>query len=300
MPASPRSSWRYDLGLLMVVLIWGFNFPITKAVFAVMPPLVFNAVRFTLTVGFMGLLTWREAAPVLDFRWRSKQGGVLFLLGILGHFIYQMGFILGLYFTTAGNAALLIATAPLWTALIGHLTGVETLRRLTWLGLALAFAGAAQLTLSKSGVQLGDETLWGDLLCLGGAVAWGGFTTWSKPFLRTFTPTAYTFWTALVALPFLWAAALPSWEWDLMLNLNLAAWAAICYSGLLSSGIAYLLWNLGVKHVGAAQTAVYGNLVSVVALVSSVLLLDEILTSAQLVAVALILSGLFVMRRART
>lgn len=294
-----KPSWRYDAGLLLVVLIWGFNVPITKAVFSLMPPLAFNAVRFTLTVGFMGLLTWRQAAPMPDFKWRSRAGVQVVLLSVLGHFVYQLGFILGLYYTTAGNTALLIATAPIWTALIGHLSGVETLRRLAWVGLLLAFSGAVQLTLAQAEVHVGAETLGGDLICLGGAVAWGGYTTWSKPFLRIFSPTAYTFWTALIALPLLWLVAVPELNIDLFIHLSPYAWGAIAYSGILSSGVAYLLWNQGVKHVGPAQTAIYSNLASVVALGSSVLLLGEAFTWPQLVAVVLILGGLLVMRRAR-
>ena len=48
-----------DLGMLLVVLIWGINFSVTKAAFRSFPPLAFTAVRFVLASGLLLLLTRR-------------------------------------------------------------------------------------------------------------------------------------------------------------------------------------------------------------------------------------------------
>ncbi|HWN18730.1 MAG TPA: EamA family transporter, partial [Gemmatimonadales bacterium] len=52
-PASPLSRRRRistdDLGMLLVCLIWGFNFSITKSAFDQLPPLAFTAIRFAIS-----------------------------------------------------------------------------------------------------------------------------------------------------------------------------------------------------------------------------------------------------------
>ena len=75
--------------------------------------------------------------------------------------------------------------------------------------------------------------------------------------------------------------------------------AAILYSGGLSVGIAVVIWNFAVSRVGATHTAVYGNLVPLVALTGSFLLLNERVTVLQLMGGTLIISGLLLMRHDR-
>ena len=76
-------------------------------------------------------------------------------------------------------------------------------------------------------------------------------------------------------------------------------WLAIVGSGSLSTGVTIAIWNNSVKAVGPAHTAVYGSLVPVVALLTGVILLGEAITPAQIVGGALILGGLFYLRRRR-
>ena len=77
-------------------------------------------------------------------------------------------------------------------------------------------------------------------------------------------------------------------------------WAAIAFSGILSIGLNHALWTRSIKIVGPAYTAIYANLVPVVALVSAIYLLGEPITVAQVAGGALILSGLLILRRGRT
>ena len=134
----------------MVVLIWGINFAVMKAAVADLDPLVFNALRFTLSVAFLGLLVAREqptprpnAQPAHRKWWR------ILLLGLFGHFAYQTVFILGLERTTSGNSALLLSSSPLWTASLAHVVGWERMRRGAWFGLGLAFIGTAAIALVR-------------------------------------------------------------------------------------------------------------------------------------------------------
>src|SRR5215831_1297520 len=94
-----------DLGLLGVVLIWGFNLPVVKIALAQFEPLAFNAVRFVLASALLLLLLLRRR----DASGRTSPTDMLrFLgLGLLGQTAYQIFFIEGIARTTASHTALI-------------------------------------------------------------------------------------------------------------------------------------------------------------------------------------------------
>lgn len=294
-----RTPLRYELGLLLVATIWGVNFPAVKYALRYVDPLTFNAVRFTIAVAMLGLLLQleqrRRAEPVerRPLRWLGLLG-----LGLLGHFAYQILFIVGLSLTTAGLCAFLVSTSPIWTASIGALTGSDRLASAAWLGLALAFSGASVLIFGRSGFDLADATFLGNLVSFIAAVGWGTFTAMSRGFLDRHSPTGLAFWTMLLATPLLWGVALSRPDPFAGMNEPIA-WVVLAYSGLLSLGLAYILWNVGIRHVGPSHTAVFANLVPVVAFVIGVFWLGETGTYVEMCGAGMILLGLFVMRRSR-
>ena len=87
-------------------------------------------------------------------------------------------------------------------------------------------------------------------------------------------------------------------EFQLVENAQRADATTINGSGGLSTGIAYLLWNLAVHHVGPSQTAIFSNLVPFVALLAAFVLLGDPITLLQLAGGVLIIGGLVLMRRA--
>lgn len=303
--SSEGPALRADLALLTVALIWGINIPLSKYALGYLDPFAFNALRLTLSAAVLGWLDHRErrgakGAPVPWVR--------VILVGLLYCFAYQILFILGMANTTAGNTGLLIASSPLWTAVIAWLTRLERLRRGAWLGLVLAFLGTALVTLgpalgggdlAAAGVSFSSSHLVGNLLVLVAAIVWAWSTVLSKPMLRDLSPTRLAYLFTAVTLPLHFLVALPSAAETVHGDAPAGVWGAVAYAGLLSTGIAYAFYNFGVRKVGASHTAVYTNLVPLVALLLSWLALHETITPAQLGGGALLLGGLVVMRRSR-
>ncbi|HEX8386011.1 MAG TPA: DMT family transporter, partial [Rubricoccaceae bacterium] len=242
------SSFPPEAGLAAVVLFWGLNFAVIKVPLAAMPPLVVNVVRFALSAAVLGVI---HAA-------QCRQRGVSFFatfgvgpwsvvgLGLLGQAVYQVGFILGIDRTTAGAAAILIAASPLVTAAAGHALGIDRLRATGWAGFLVSLAGVALVVLAKPSAAeaaAGAGDALGIALLLGAAVAWGLATVWSRTLLdRGATAVGLSFWGVLTALPVLGAVAVPeflSMSWE---RVGAPEWAAIVYSGALSTGVAYWLW----------------------------------------------------------
>ena len=302
MELQQRMNWKADAGLLFSVLVWGFNFPILKAALAQMHPHVLNAVRFL----FSALALW------VVFRIQQRGGGLtlrqlfrrhhraLIGLGLLGFVIYQLAFILGIDRTTAGSAALIMAGAPLWTAGLGHVLGRERLPGAAWLALLVSLVGTAVVIVAGGAdVEVGGRAFVGNLIMCAAAAAWGAYTTLARPLLREISPATVTLVGILVALPFLVTLAIPHVGDVPWTSISPWVWAALLYSGALSTGIAVLTWNLGVRLVGSSQTAIYGNLTPLVAVAAAFLVLHESATPGQLLGGALILLGVYWMRRLR-
>ncbi len=295
-------SYRHDLSLLIVVLIWGLNFPILKAVLGSMDPHALNLFRLwmaALALGLVHLAHQRKAgrpffAPLRTHFWK------LLVLGMTGFFLYQVCFIEGLEKTTAGNAALIIATAPIWTGVIASTLRIEIIRPTEWLGIGATIAGAAIIIGGGSEiVGFSADMQRGNLILVLASICFGTYTTLCKPLSRSVNPSGMALMALLLALPLLTAvglARIDSVDWDAITGWH---WAAIAYSGCLSTGITIAIWNNSVRVVGAAHTSVYANLVPVIALILGAVLLHEPVSVVQLAGGGLILGGLYFVRRQR-
>lgn len=289
-----------EAGLLAVVLVWGVNFAVIKVPLEVAPPFTVNALRFAVSLVVLGALHLRQSrsrgvSPFVTF----QAGGVWGVvgLGLLGILIYQVAFILGVDRVSAGTAALLIATSPAWTALTAHLLKQERLLALGWAGFAASLGGVVLVVVGNPAAALEGERS-GLVLMLAAALAWGVYTTLARPVLdRGATPTGLTFWGIVVSAPGLLALAAPeaaSVDWGAF-----DVWdvAALLFSGGLSTGLAYAIWNTSVQTVGASKTAAFSNLVPVVGVVAGVVIWGERVTLPQVVGGALIVVGVIVVRR---
>ncbi len=303
MPHTQVRDWKADAALLFVVLVWGFNFPIIKAVLEVMPPHAMNFFRLAFSALILGgFYTMRQRRRGLPFFAPLRAyTGPLIALGLLGYLVYQVTFIVGINHTAAGSAALIMASVPLWSALLGHHFRFERLRGLAWFGLTLTLSGTAAIVLlGGKEIDFGGSVLFGNLVMLTAAILWGAYTAFNRPVLRHVSPLELTFLGLLVSLPFLFLIALPEFKavaWD---RIDGWIWLALLYSGGLSTGLAPVLWSASVQNVGAAHTAAFGNLVPFIALFSSHLLLGEPILPAQILGGLLIIGGIVIMRRERT
>ncbi len=298
-PATVRR-WTFppEAGLLLVVLFWGFNFAVVKVPLEVMPPFVVNTIRFVVSALVLGLLHARACEVRGVPFWGTFRAGwkTVVALGLLGHALYQICFILGIDRTTAGGAALLIATSPLVTAAAGHLLNIDRMGARGWAGVGVSLAGAVLVVLGRPGDVGGD--LVGVALLLAGSVAWGLTTVLSRPVLdRGATPLGLAFWGVVIALPVLAALSIPEWAATPWARVDVWDWLALLYSGSLSTGIAYWLWNDAVRQVGPSRTAAFSNLVPFVGVGAGAVLLGEPIAWLQVLGGALIVAGLVVVRK---
>lgn len=284
-----------DLTLLTVAVIWALNFSVVKASLSEVDIYSFNSVRFILAAGLIwGIIIWKRAwftVPRAD--WLS-----LLAIGLIGNVLYQWLFIVGIDLTFSANAAVMLGTIPIWIAIFSHLFTDEKMTRLKAIGVVLAFAGVAAIVSGGANpISLASDTFRGDLIIVCAAVTWAVFTIRSKQFLKRYTALQFSGMMALlgaVLLSGLSVLSPMSTEWTAV---SPAAWGGMIYSGALSIGLAYLIWNNGIVNVGPVKTSVYQNLVPVMGLVFGIVLLNESLSILQYAGSAIVVTGIVITRR---
>ena len=101
----------------------------------------------------------------------------------------------------------------------------------------------------------------------------------------------------LAALPILGGLGVFTLSETLWASVSAKTWLALLFSGGLSTGLAYALWNISVRRLGPSQTAAFSNLVPFVALVATYFLLGEPITLIQIGGGVMIVGGLVILRR---
>lgn len=288
--------WGTELGLASLALIWGVNFPLIKVALEDFHPLAFNALRFPLAaVVLLALVSVMGGIrrPDPGDRWR------LVALGFLGNVGYQLLFILGLARTSAGNASLLLATTPAWTALLSTGVGQERLSRRVWLGVAGAVGGMILVVAGGEGFSFSGTTVLGDLLMVAAAMTWATYTVGARPLIQRYGAMPVTAWTLWAGTPALVLMGIPALAASDLGSVRPVSWGAMAYAGILAISVAYVLWNRGVRKLGNARTAIYSNTVPLVALAAAWVTLGEVPTALQLAGAAVILGGLTLARTGR-
>jgi drug/metabolite transporter (DMT)-like permease len=291
------SSVMADLGLISLAGIWGINFSVVKVVLLEMDPFALNALRFPMAALAFWLVLRTRPGPRRPLKVDIPR---ILALGLVGNVAYQVFFIQGLDLTLAGNASLLLATTPIWTLALSTLAGHErpTLRVVSGIGITLVGIGLVIVGRGDSG--LGASNIVGDLLMLGAAVLWSGYTVWGRTPVATYGPLRMTAWSLWIATPVIVLMGVPSLRAMDLGSVSVGAWLGVVYAGVFSIAVAYVLWYRGVQLLGNSRTAVYSNLVPVAALLVAWAWLGETPTAPQLMGAAIILTGLWISRTAQT
>jgi drug/metabolite transporter (DMT)-like permease len=251
---------------LTAALAWGAMFPIASPALARVDAFHLTSVRYlAASAVFLALLVAFEGRRALRTEGRTAE---LWLYGTLGFAGFNMLTYLALEHTRPQDAALIVATSPVLTVLLIWALGGGRPRG-AQLGLTgLAFLGVA-LVISHGdpGRLAGGDALW-ELLVLGGVFAWTGYTLAAARRFPAFSPLRYTALTAAlgtVSVVGITAAVTLAGGVDSPALADYAAeWWRLIYVAGPAAVIAVLAWNSGVKRLGAANGALFINLVPVV------------------------------------
>ncbi|UXH80457.1 DMT family transporter [Roseateles amylovorans] len=273
---------RLTLMLVLPPLLWAGNAVVGRSISGLMPPLLLNAMRWTLA--FVLLLPLARALLQDLAPWRERWG-YFALTGLLGMGCYNALQYQALHSSTALNVTLIAASLPVWMLAIGALLYRIWPTRRQLAGALLSLAGVGLVISRGHPDRLAQvQFVQGDLLMLLAVLSWA-FYSWllaRPPAHMQGSRRPPWDWASLLmaqmlfGLVFSWGSAgleqlagpaTVHWGWPLAM--------ALVYVAVGPSLIAYRCWGIGVAQAGPTLAAFFGNLTPVFAALMSAALLGE-------------------------
>jgi drug/metabolite transporter (DMT)-like permease len=281
---------RSALPIVVLALVWGFNWPMLKMGVTEMAPLTFRAL--TLPFAALGMLAFarasHDAIRVPRTFWPQLCALALF------NITFWNGFVLfGVQQLPAGRSAILAYTMPIWATAIAAVVVHEPVSRRKLVGLALGATGMA--------VLLGEQIVvvraspFGALMILLAAVSWAFGTVLLRKWKPTLPQNALSGWMMLLGwLPLALAAPFfdPRPLGVELAHLSLRGWLSLVYNVFLAGTIANLAWFMLARSLPVAISSLSSLPIPVVGVISGMLLLGERPGVQEWIALALVVSAL--------
>ncbi|WP_455627753.1 DMT family transporter [Parabacteroides chinchillae] len=288
-----RGMWFYHLIAIVTVIVWGTTFVSTKILLSYgLSPMEILLYRFALAYVAMWFVAPRKILA------RNYKDELLFVMaGLCGGSLYFVSENTALGITLASNVSLILCTAPILTAFLTFLftKGEKLDRKLIW-GSLIAFVGVALVVFNGSFILKINPV--GDALTLIAALMWAFYGLILKrmgsryPVL--FVTRKVFFYGIITLLPMFLFKPIQT-DWHVLVQpvicLNLL------FLGLVASMLCYIMWNTAVKQLGVVRTTNYIYIVPLVTLITSAIVIDEIITIVGLFGSVFILSGVYVAER---
>ena len=285
-----------DIAMSLLMIVWGLNFIVIKDAFDDMTPMTFNALRFSVSVPFLAAFAWRG-----HFLRRMAPRDALYLVGIVGPLLLglQWFWFLGQERTTATNAALLQASAPMWTAIISILAGMLQINRMLTLGVIGTVVGVILVIAGQpdTAISFSSENMVGNVLNIFSAMCFAGVTILSKRLVDRYGGVIigiYTHWTTWVGLLLIASPDLVTLRPD---DVPLSVWPNLLFSALLANALGFPLYNYSIKVMGPTRASMYSNFPPIFAALGGYFLLGESLTALLIFGGVLTLVSVITVRR---
>ena len=272
------------------ITVWGSTFISSKKLLGLYSPAQIMLTRFFLAYCALWLLRPQKLALT------RKQELGFFLLGLFGCSLYFYTENTALTYTLASNVSIIVAAAPIFTAILAHFTGEERFRRNTLWGFLVAFPGVVLVVCNGTFVLKLNPR--GDLLALGAAASWAVYSVLVRKLGQGVDSILVTrrtlFWGILTALPMILLEGNPYPTAPL---LTPVVAGNFLFLGLVGSGLCYVLWNKAFRLLGVVTTNNFIYLNPFVTIVTARLFLDEPISPLALLGAVLITVGVVVSQR---
>jgi len=297
--ASSAASSLVYVKLVFVALFWGGTFIAGRILAQAMPLMTAAAGRFAVAVSLLLVLAWKVEGGLP--RLNRSQLLATVALGLTGIFIYNLCFFAALSHMPAGRTALFVALNPIVTALASALLFRERLGRIKWLGIAIAFSGAAIVITRGDPISalhdIRQSIGIGELLMFCAISSWAAYTIIGRFALKGLTPIAATTYAALWGLALLGCGAAFEFSSIAWSSFGWRVWASIFYLGAFGTVIGFVWYYEGVKAIGPSRTAVFNNLVPVFGIVLAATLLSETILVSMIVGGLIAIVGVTLTNR---
>ena len=296
---NPQSDRRFAVRVVvafaLVYVIWGSTYFAIRVTLDSIPPAVSAALRFTiagpLVLVILRLSGQRIAVPLRELRSLATIGCLLLVVGN-GLVVWAEQYV------TSGLAALMVATVPLWIAILGAvLPHGERLPPVGWAGVLLGLLGLSALLWPELAAGVRAE-LYGVAALLVATLSWASGSLYSKR--RTFTvpPLVATGWEMLCAGIILTLIAATTGGFAHFAPTR-DALLALAYLIILGSCVAFSAFIWLLHHVAAAKGTTYAYVNPVIAVFLGCIFLGEPFTASMAIGTPIIIAAVALVTSAK-
>lgn len=269
--------------LLLLAALWGSSFLFMRIAVPDFGAFALAEVRIAVAAVFLlAVVAWRGRLGAL-----AGVGRQLTFLGAINSAIPFTLFAYAAYTITAGTAAVMNASAPLFGALVAYFWLKDKLTPARVTGLAIGFGGVLLLLWDKASFN-GSNAAWALAATLVASLAYGIAANYAKERLGGTDPTVNAAGSLVAATLLLLPLAIVFWPAS---NPSLLSWISVIALGIACTGVAYFLYFRLIASAGPARAIAVTYLVPVFGMLWGAIFLDESVTTGMIVSCAVIFLG---------
>lgn len=230
------------LCLSFAACIWGGMFVVVKTIVGEIPPIQLVWLRYLIATVVLGLIAWGQHIP---WHWDWPNLRLIILAGLIGDTLSIVLQETGTWLASAQLGAVITTATPTAMVLFSWPLLHRRPQRRDWLSLTLATAGVIAIV----GVQVtGRHVGLGALCLLLAGLTWALMSVLIQLIDARYSLLQVTLLATLVAVicltPIVW------WQAPVLAHITWTSphvWGSLLYLGAVSTALAFLLWNLGLR-----------------------------------------------------
>lgn len=282
-------SWRMFAGLITVGLISGSAFTSTKLLTGELSTVNLAQGRLMMAaVSVLAVMALRRVPLAVTPGSIARVSALAMLDGVVPYTLVSWA----AASVDAGIAAILVATMPLFTAVIAAATMKD--ERLTVsgiVGIAVSVSGVAALT-GPGSLDANQSSTLGMVAVVVAAASYGAGTVYARFLLRTGDPVSITGTKLVLATIFLAPVTLANGEGTAVVSLSAEGWASLAALGVAATGLGRCLYLWVVKSAGSVRASFVTYITPVVGVILGWAVLGESIGPNIVGGGALIAAGL--------
>ena len=277
-------------GIVVVMIVWGSTFVVTKAAVHDIPPLTLTFLRFLIAATVLvpiaaargGLRRLPQPLPL----------AALVLMGLTGVVIFHVGFTYAMVYGSAAQGAIVFALVPaaVVVAAVVGLKEAPSKRRIV--GILLSVCGVALVVATGESGSASPAPVVGAAFMLGAVAAWAAYTVLAKRLAGTDQVVVIACVSVIGT-----AMALPAAAVELSLapwpDPSLQGWLGTLFLGVVASALAFVVYSRALRELDASLVGAYLNLDPIVGVLTAVILLGETLGLWQMSGGVVALAGMW-------
>jgi drug/metabolite transporter (DMT)-like permease len=277
--------------IILTVIFWGYSFVSTKIILEELPPITIaffrQIIAAVVLIIFLFVRKLYIKMPMKDILLLAASS----LFGIVFYFLFEN---MGLKYTSASNASIIVAAVPIFTLITESLFYKFKLTKRVVGCVIVSIIGVFVVIFEQGSLDFSSGSTKGNLLMIGAMISWVIYTIICKSLTDKYNGIVITTYQmiagSILFVPFI-IPEIKQWQ-----SISTYSVVNLLYLALFCSALAYYLYNLAVKSLGATISSMFLNLIPVVSIIGGILVLNENISLLQIAGMLLIMLSLFFVR----